>query len=1303
MSQTSPLFSLPPDHWTPILEYLYDVHVYRLVLTTPKLAHRIRLGLKTLHLAFSDLDAEKLEFWPSLTHLVSHSSMKDWNDLSQLPNTLKSFRGGYISGKLAPQTLPAGLQHLAVVAPFVSWTVIASLPQTLVSLKLYECHSFNDEMGAMLPRNLQIFHLLCREPSCACGSPEKHSSTSAVSDMLFRSLPQTLVDLRVETACALSELALILCPPNVATLQLAPLHLNATSYRYFPASVTNLILNDVSGHVSVPSHLKQSQKVVLKFPSNRPTKDLTFADLSAALTPHLLHLSIGNTSHWDCDGDWTLFPALQVLKVPHFNPQFISLLPRQLRVFHCYKNKATTSSHFVLADLPRTLVDLIFTHDIDASHIEDLPPAIIRCALGHPTSTFLSKRPSFGDNVGESEFTSESAFATVKHEPTNKLDACKPPLFEILRRGEPVRFIGASLESATLSRYLNLSVRQLITRLEFEKCQKHEVELSDTAPTSQAERDRQIELRLRNHTGSVVDFCRLCHFNSHLSFSKEALHLTEFEREHMESLSVARTMLCGASIAPLSPPETSALSSRLMADSTAETSSSSEEYFPDLTQQQWKMDLDEHNASKTPRNITAQELALPLEFPLHIKSLAILGFGGPLTQDVCETLPNTIVSLKITEWQGDENLSSLSSLRHLCLYNVYAPLHSLSSSIVCLALMNCGGGLLVLEIIEALQNFEALPNLSRLSLTLKDSQSYGSTYGSETEPAKPEVQEWIRKNRQIVASAPRGTKILQHIVDHLADLKLLAKFGIDLPSPIDEKPKSKKHKKPPIDQIEVATQVFHNYTRFACYCILRLLKHPNLTYMAIGNDWADSSELFTAPELLELASPHMTPSLQFVSLCLQHFVPNVQPEDAMQGQIPTSSDSTATPFGSNLKWRKINGSSSKSKKRRAMNELSPDDVKVEQAEEAKSKSSNGKWRAPYRSHAFEKSRLDYKAKIAPPCDAPSHQRDLQLDDYSLMELFTTPHEAASLAPDSSSSMILSSTVDLTRLPPPLTALRLYQNTTLTSSAFAPPSGESLSRILEFGAQPLNLISQLQTLVIHQSEAFTDETISFLPRSLTELTLGGKLLSDDCVQHLPPHLASLVFTKTNLLTDASIALLPRSLASLSLPSSTLLTDHCVPMLPPALEKLNLQSNSKFTDLALASLPRSLTSLYLTFWNPSEGKVTDSGMSDLPPSLTELWMNSNSRVTSACFGGLPRSLLILSASAVSRVRPEHLPHLPPHLHRLHLNAAVGLTETDILLLPTTIARLRVPQSASQAVLTHFPLLKYDAAFAPRVFAH
>lgn len=1300
MSISSPLFSLLPDHWTPILDYLYDVHVYRLVLTTPMVAHRVRLGLKRLHLAYSDLNAEKLEFWPSLTHLISHSSMKDWNDLLQLPNTLKSFRGGFLSGKLAPQALPIGLQHLAVVAPFVSWTVMAALPQNLVSLKLYECHTFNDEMGAMLPRNLQIFHLLCREPSCACGCPVKYNSSSAVSDMLFRSLPRTLVDLRVETAGALSELALILCPPNVSTLQLAPLHLNASSYRYIPPSVTNLILSDLSGYVSVPSHLKQSQKVVLKFPSDRPTKDLNFADLAASLTPHLLHLSIGNTKQWDCEGDWSLFPALQVLKVPSFNPEFISILPRQLRIFHCYKNKFPSSPHFVLADLPRTLVDLIFTHDIDASHINDLPPAIIRCALGQPHDSFQNKRPQLGDTTGEFELSSDSAFATVRHEAANKLSDCSPPLFEILRRGEPVRFIGAGLESATLSRYLNLSVRQLITRLEFEKCLKTEVEQSDATPTTPAERDRQIALRLQNHTGSVVEFCRLCHFNSHLSFEREALHLTEFEKAHMESLSVARTMLCGAPIAPLSATETSKLSSRSMAESTAETTSSSEEEFPDLSQQRWKMDLDESPASKTPRIISADQLALPLEFPLHIKSLAILGHGGPLTEEVCATLPNTLVSLKITDWQGDENLLTLTSLRHLCLYNVYSPLKFISPSIVCLALMNCGGGVLVLEIIEGLQNAEALPNLSRLSLSLRDQPSYNSVVRDDTHADRPEVKEWMRKKAPKVVPTPFGSAILSSIYDDLDSMKLLPKFGFDAHETTPEKSKSTKSKSPPIDPMETATHHFERYGRFACYCILRLLKHPNLNYIAIGNDWIDSSLQLSAAEILELASPHMTSPLQFVSVSLQHFVPNVQPEDAMQGQIPT--DASRPPLSGNLRWKKINGSSSKSKKRRATKELSLEEVENEVKIERKTKSANGPWKRTKPSSTHETSRANHKAKIAPPCDAPSHSRDLQLDDYSLLELFTSPHGDTSSAPDSSSSMVLSSTVDLAQNPPPLTSLRLYQNTILTEHAFTPPSNEALSSILIWGPHPFNLLSQLQTLVILQSEAFSDETISFLPQSLTELTLGGKMLSDQCVAHLPPHLTSLVFTKTNLLTDASIAMMPRSLASLSLPSSTLLTDHCVPSLPPNLEKLNLQSNTKFTDLALATLPRSLTSLYLTFWNPPEGRVSDAGIRDLPPSLTELWMNSNSRMTSACFSSLPRSLLILSASAMSRVRPEHLPHLPPHLHRLHLNAAVSLTETDLLLLPNTIARLRIPQNASQAVLTQLPLLKHDAAFAPKVFA-
>lgn len=1360
MSQASSLESLLPDHWTPILDYLYDVHVYRLALSSPRIAQRVRLGLKTLHLAFSSLQPKKLSFWPSLTDLTSHSAMDDWTSLALLPSSLKSFYGGYISGKLGPQRFPIGLQHISVVAPFVSWSVISALPPSLLTLKIYECQSFNDDMGAMLPRNLQTFHLLSREPHCCCGGPRSGSSTSAVTDMLFRDMPVSMADIRVETSGAFSELALVLSPPNVTRLQLTPLYMNESSYASIPPSVTDLKLIDVRGHITLPSHYKDLQDVTLTFPGTSDFVELEFSNLVPLLSPRLRHLWIEDTSKFDCFGEWTAFPALQVLKLPFFSPDIIPALPRQLRVLHCFSidpahKERNAPMVTTFSELPRSLTDIIYpiANHVDATQLCHLPPGIIRCALdARDTSTDLSFVEATGNLAGELNLSEKRAYATIESAPRIPLNWCEPPLFEMLASGEPVRFIGVELKDVSLSRYLLLAVRQILSKYDFESRiqpdivlathghhQKPSCNVSDATassapstalhaqalPQKQCFDENLFAAKIYSHTGNIVDICRHCHFPSHISFRSEALQLTHFERENMQSLSVTRTLLCGKKplekvpiparsrmpdvtpIADISKlydeDEDSADEAQqpLEEGSAMDVSEPSEDTSPILID--WNLDETSYDPSaevddpKKPEEGESEsklQIGLPLEFPLYMQSLALVGSGRALTKEVCATLPDTLTSLKVFDWKEKDDISSLTQLSHLCLTHTGSPFiayRSIPSSITCLALPNCVGYESALEVVDALQDFNALPHLSRLSISW--------TTGDDSS-----TSDYFSSRRSKSSSPGTDSKSISLINAFLAELEedAIAKLGKrvkeekkDIKGANKKPTKSKKIEKK--DDLH-PDSLFTSTHRLACYCILRLLKHPKMVYLAIGNDFGGYGDLFSALELLQLVTPHIVSPLRFVSLSSEHFVQDYPEDEENQGQnskmevdnepVPAPLTPQA-PRPASERWRKL--SKKRARTGEEKDETDHETTKRKKQNEVALKQQRTKcWLRT--SPALGPIRSETRCLLAPPCDPPSTGRDLQLEDFNLLELFTTPHPQTTSSADSSD--IPSSDAHTG----PINALRLYQNTKITSGAFSLPEGqETLRRLLEYGPAPLDLLSHLVTLVVLRNDSFKDETISRLPRTLTELTLASDTLSDACVDHLPPGLVTLIFTRTNLITDASISRLPRTITHLSLPTSTLLSDECVSGLPSGLKKLNLQSNVKFTNVALSALPRSLVALHLTFWRPQAGSVSDEGMSRLPPGLTELWMNFNSTITSGCFSLLPRSLLILSVSALTIVRADHISYLPPYLHRLHLNSVTLSTLEEFSALPKTISRLRLAFSDNAAAIkTVLPLLKFDTGF-------
>lgn len=1297
--ESSTLTSLLPDHWTPILDYLYDVHVYRLVLTCPRIAQRVRLGLKTLHLSFSSLDTKKLHFWPSLTHLISHSSLEGWNPLAQLPHQLKSFVSGYISGKVPPQSLPPFLTSLSVTAPFVTWSVISALPQTLLHLKVYECHTFHDDMGALLPRNLLTFHLLGHTPFCTCGGKTRHLSLSAVSDMLFRNFPPSLTDVRVQTSLGFSALSLILLPPTVTTLRLSPLFMQENSYRSIPASVSTLILDNFKSSFSIPAHLKKTRKVVVKWQTLDSHKNLNFSDIDTLFTPHLQHLTIGGSVKFNSVGDWSRLPALQVLKLENFDPSLVTFLPPLLRVFHCvkferehdYTSRKESQTHLI--DFPRTLTDLICPMIVSSAELEDLPPAIVRCAFGSHNHSYRKQRPSIGDLTGELPCKDERTRATIESWPEIPLSCCYPPLYEILRETEPIHFSQPHNKHITLERYLEIVIDKVFGRRSFEKrmakLSRKNLSKHSSMEIEEEESAEQLERSLKPRAAVGNPVCGHCDFKPHITFNREALYLNQFEKDHMTAMEVNRALICG----PLATKKKkskkwAATSSEGTSDATVDDNDSKPTYAPTSSDDTAAMDVDEPlEEPQMPPNFF-------IDYPTNLDSLSITDNGKRLTADICKTLPSTLTALKIVKWMYFDDISSLTQLRHLFLHRVSRPIHSLPTGIVCLSLLNCGFGGRVLEIVEALQKPSQLPNLKSLTVGWSDSSRESSEY-ADRDPGDEDDNSIISikksKKEESSNSPSRALELIKAAYKELAAADHLERVGLgEVKMENIDVEKSDKKKKLKDKTMFLPAREFDTHPLFAIYCVLKLIKHPSLSYLAISKDVHQQNEADKTGEILSLATSHIDSPLKYVTIARQHFT---RPDDHIAPRIAVDS----AWLQPNLPlWKPIPQGNTVTAAKKATNK--EEKLDVSDVHRSHNKPKDRVWKRTYPLYfEAESSRSDITMRVAPPCDPPSHPRDVKLDEQELLELFTTPHPSSNMSGQSSSSSGACSAQDhLWLVPsPPLSALRLYQNTTLSASAFAPPTGDMLHHLLEYGPQPLDLLSHLQTLVVFACDTWTDETVSHLPRSLTELTMSSKCITDGFTAFLPPNLRTLVLTKANTITDKAIPHLPRSLKFLSMPSNTILTDVAAKHLPPELERLNLQSNSKFTNEALASLPRTLNSLYLTFWNPPPNSVSDAGMMALPPSLTELWMNQINTVTSACFMYLPRSLLILSLSAVYEIRASDLQMLPPHLHRLHLNGSVKLKDTDLVLLPNTIARLRIGVHHNN--VADLPLLQFDSGLA------
>lgn len=1274
-----PIFCLAPAHWKLILERLYDVHIYRLLVTCPIIRNLVLGYLDELHLtSSSNANLKSLNLLPSLRAVTSHARIEMWSDLSNLPLQLKSFSSGFIAGKGAADLKNHSLRSLRVVAPFVSWSILKMLPSSLTQLSLHECITFSDPLSAALPRTLLIFHLKASERNCTCSSLSRQVSTSAVTDLLFRDLPPSLTDLAVHTSELFSALAIKLLPPTLSKLELRPIFIDATLSNRLPASITQVNLKNLKGDMASLPPPPQARKIVFTSFDAKAESKTDFAKLIRALPDSVQYFRIEGPKEYTIEDSYERLTNLQTLKVPRLSYDALVALPPSLTVLHVY-----TSARGVLRPhahlLPRSLVDLVCDMEIKVEEMSNMPKLLARCCLnvmlGSATFPANERRKSTLRGYRETG-------NCISFDSRTKLSECQPPLYTVLKEEEEIVMTPELRRKLTIDSYL-----QLLLKRRFERLQRED-------PTKCIPRNRPIESPVNYQLGEISEntaneeekmkageICPFCFPKNVRMAYQHGILLSDLEKHQIRSFSVSPVH-----IEPLrlslkrktpknmdSPPHTEshAPASHLMDTPTLEESDNA---------MHLQEDSDEGRT----------ELVSNLPPCLQHLTIQCSTSGDPLI--MWEEISRSILSLSVNgakEEDDNVGIQKLVNLTHLGLSSPLIIWSNLPTSITCLSISfrtpdNLKDAILSVDNILSL-NDAILPNLQRLTISKSGNRDHSESFYPST------LVTFGTKSSSRIAlkHALELAEICPETSSHLfknRDLEIMTPSDFN-----DEKQDDIE-----VEKNEEPAERTVNMSLLWIWVVFTSLRLSRLRYLYLlceGHRHAEFIEkLLNEAASVTSATPGPinllhSPTLSMISWKNQIFTRKKEENE----NLISSNPSDATLWVPQCK-----------KERQSLTEHIMDPLdEITREGTGTAKSSAPVVSAPTPREAHKYSRLSVATLNAPPSYPPSHPLDRELSDENLIALFSTDEQLDSLSSEEyceiPSLLPISDGSNTMHICP--TELRLYQNVTLTTRAFEPPSHSNQDHLVSPAiSNPFNLLKCLTTLVITANTQISDRTISRLPDTLTELVLTTTLLSDSCAPsiHNLSQLTSLELRGTKLLTDSFIPYLPRRLKSLSLPSTSSFTDECVSYLPSTLERLNFASVLKFTRVAIAQLPRTLQLLYLTSWNPSSSELNDEDLSLLPPHLTELWMNSVSKLSGACLSFLPRDIIVLALPCISPVLPRHILDLPPYLHRLNLLGAQSLTAQDWCRLPSTIARLRSPKIPNEHKLVNsLPLLQYDTS--------
>jgi hypothetical protein len=246
--------------------------------------------------------------------------------------------------------------------------------------------------------------------------------------------------------------------------------------------------------------------------------------------------------------------------------------------------------------------------------------------------------------------------------------------------------------------------------------------------------------------------------------------------------------------------------------------------------------------------------------------------------------------------------------------------------------------------------------------------------------------------------------------------------------------------------------------------------------------------------------------------------------------------------------------------------------------------------------------------------------------------------------------------------------------------------------------------------------FDSDSIAILPRSVTDLSLSGKLLGKNfgvVLQSL--NLISLAILRTPL-GGTDVRQLPSTLNRLNVGLSRshiqYLPVHlewlvCTISEDPQITPWALQFPSRLTYLEcpglvsldnddIQRLPSQLTTLKLF----SSSNVTDKGCQDLPKTLTHLSIHMTPLLTSDCVANFPRNLKSLTFGPTASPTASCVPLLPPTLTELGLRCCNDLEDMHIKLLPRTLTSFscETPNLTSFALADFPPQLSYFEHLLP-----
>lgn len=195
-------------------------------------------------------------------------------------------------------------------------------------------------------------------------------------------------------------------------------------------------------------------------------------------------------------------------------------------------------------------------------------------------------------------------------------------------------------------------------------------------------------------------------------------------------------------------------------------------------------------------------------------------------------------------------------------------------------------------------------------------------------------------------------------------------------------------------------------------------------------------------------------------------------------------------------------------------------------------------------------------RLTPSC-LPLLPRSLKHIDWPQKFAFTSANGLSQLPPALKH-------LDLTRcktvanetvaaLPPALVALSLPQTNTLTDVG------------LKY------LPRRLEALHLFANKEITARGFAALPGSLRSLTINGPGFSEDSVQYLPKSLTTLTIDAKAPISDDVVPHLPRALKMLRI-ANALITDDCIPDLPPQIKNLYLSTCDLHLDELKLAFPK-----------------------------------------------------------------------------------------------------------------------------------